>query len=92
MRSTGGWVVNPNHDITAFHGQVVKVPLYESSRHSAKYLSKPACGARDYFFLCTFATVEQLITLGKPINNQSAASVEMIAFGALPQRWGLLLT
>lgn len=39
-----------------------------------------------------FTTVEWPITLGKAINNQSVASVEMIAFCTLPQRWGPLLT
>lgn len=48
-------------------------------------------GAQNYFPLCTFATVEWLITPGKAINNQSAASVEMIAFCALPQRWGAII-
>lgn len=47
---------------------------------------------QDYLPQCAFTTVEWLITLGKAINNQSVASVEMIAFCTLPQRWGPLLT
>lgn len=73
------------------HG-VKKFCLYEHNHCSAKYLNSPASGPRYYYLLCTFATVEWLITLGKAINNQSAASVEMIAFCTLPQRWGPLLT
>lgn len=69
----------------------MKVSLYEHCHCSAKYLNSPVSGPQDYFLLCTSATVEWLITLGKTINNQSAASVEMIAFCTLPKRWGAII-